>query len=77
MEKYNVPLPAICTSANASKTKDEHDFTVRGRAFDQTKPITFNQVIPQSTYYIEPSRFVSAICIIIRSFLKFYNNSIQ
>lgn len=26
------------------KTKEENDFTVRGRVFDQSKPETFNQV---------------------------------
>lgn len=34
----------IATNADTSKKKDETDFTVRGRVYDQTKPQTFNQV---------------------------------
>lgn len=39
------PTIRINTNTNTNKTKDENDFSVRGRAFDQTKPVTFNQVV--------------------------------
>lgn len=43
-EKYNVPFPERSPCESAVKPKEENDFTVRGRVFDQTKPETFNQV---------------------------------
>lgn len=47
LEKYNVSFPTLRTNINTNATnnaKDENDYTVRGRTFDQTKPVTFNQV---------------------------------
>lgn len=46
LEKYNVSFPTLRlnTATFSNRTKDENDFTVRGRTFDQTKPVTFNQV---------------------------------
>lgn len=51
LEKYNVSFPTLRlnTATFSNRTKDENDFTVRGRTFDQTKPVTFNQV-PHSQY---------------------------
>lgn len=46
LEKYNVSFPTLRTNTITvtNKAKVENDFTVRGRTFDQTKPVTFNQV---------------------------------
>ncbi|XP_031618641.1 ZZ-type zinc finger-containing protein 3 [Contarinia nasturtii] len=43
-EKYNMPNSISMSNTQESKVKEENDFTVRGRVFNETKPETFNQL---------------------------------
>lgn len=52
-EKYNLPNEANNSITIETKTKDENDFTVRGRVFDQSKPETFNQVNQIKFFFFE------------------------
>lgn len=40
-----MPSPVNVPCTYEPKIKEENDYTVRGRVFDQTKPETFNQVM--------------------------------
>ena len=50
LEKYNITLPDL--PKDSSNEARVNDITVRGRIFDQTKPVTFNQVDVNLNFFL-------------------------